>query len=365
MKSLYRLRIWVIFKLFLWYSRLFSKNTKQYYNGPRSLNYDGNVFFNNVKTHSKKGFKDFLLWRSTRKAAKWPKIAEPKRYDVPPNYITDKDSIRVSMVGHSTVLLQIKGMNILTDPIWSKRASPFSFIGPKRSILPGIKFEDLPPIHVVLISHNHYDHMDYQTIKKLTKLHNPLFITPLGNDVLLKSMVKNIKVKTLDWYHSISLNQDVLVNNVNDEDVDDKVKIHCYPAYHWSARRGSDKNKALWGAFIIESSEGNIYFAGDTGYIDGMNFKQAADKFKEFKLALMPIGAYSPRWFMSSNHLNPKEALKALKLLNTQYGIPIHYGVFPLADDGFDEAISSFRKLTSDLVTPKILILEPGEAVLL
>jgi L-ascorbate metabolism protein UlaG (beta-lactamase superfamily) len=252
------------------------------------------------------------------------------------------------MVGHATTLIQTQGINILADPMWSDRASPFSWIGPKRAIMPGIKFEDLPKIDLVIISHNHYDHMDEATIKRLVEKHNPLFVTPLGNDVLLKRMDPKIKVITLDWYQ----------NNKIDGDI----KIWCYPAQHWSSRWFIDRNKALWGAFIVETKAGNIYFGADTGYGTGWHFEAAVKHFKEFKLAIIPIGAYEPRWFMSYGHIDPFEAIKAMKHLNANHAIAIQFDVFPMAGEEFAAAPKALKQALANEPDLDFKVLDVGKS---
>jgi L-ascorbate metabolism protein UlaG (beta-lactamase superfamily) len=294
-----------------------------------------------------KSFYDFIKWRVTRKNPKWPtETKEPEKYDKPPANM-DGDAFRVSMVGHSTVLIQTHGLNILTDPIWSDRASPVGFAGPKRVILPGIKFAELPKIDVVIVSHNHYDHMDKETIKMLIKNHNPLFITPTKNDIILKGFDSQVRVIPLDWHEDAKIN--------------DAVKIWCYPAKHWSGRYVLDANDALWGAFIIETNLGNIYFGGDTGFGDGKHFEAAREKFKNFQLALLPIGAFEPKWFMKSSHVDPKEAVEAAMLLNAKMSIAIHYDVFPLADDEFGVASKLLKSALNRLDAPDFKELNPGQ----
>lgn len=320
-----------------------------YYNGPVSDHFDGKTFFN-PNVQDSRMFMDFLKWRYEHIRPTWPKTHEPKQYDAPPPEVKGKKT-RVSMVGHATVLIQTQGKNILTDPMWSKRASPFSWIGPKRAVLPGIEFERLPKIDIVIISHNHYDHMDKRTIKNLVRIHNPLFVTPLGNDSLLRRISRKIRVISLDWYQSTKFNK-----NIN---------IWCYPAQHWSSRWFIDRNKALWGAFIIETNNGNIYFAGDTGYGSGWHFKAALKRFKKFKLAFLPIGAYEPRWFMSYGHIDPFEAVKAMKYLNTKHAIAMHFGAFPMAGDKYDEPPKVLKQALLKERKLDFKLLEVGESIIL
>jgi len=217
------------------------------------------------------------------------------------------------------MLIQTEGLNILTDPIWSKRASPFKWFGPKRFSHPGITFENLPKIDLVLISHNHYDHLDLSTIQKLWLRDAPTFIAPLGNDAIIRKKHPDIYIKTLDWHEMVEISE--------------HVKIHLQPAQHWSARGILDWNKALWGAFVVEAKGGNIYFGGDTGYGDGHIFRNALQKFGEFRLALLPISPFESQKFIHYAHMNPHDAVLAYKDLGKPYTAAIHAQAFQLGKD--------------------------------
>ena len=314
-----------------------------YYKGPISDHFDGKHFYNSIKDDG--SFLSVLKWQLTRHRPTWPKLQLPQQYDYPPKIIND-NSIRVSTIGHSTLLIQTHGVNILTDPIWSKMTGPFSFLGAKRAVMPGVKFKDLPKIDVVLISHNHYDHMDKDTIVKLYQDHDPLFITPLGNDSILKKMLPNIKVQSLDWYENANFN---------------KIKIWTYPAQHWSSRWIIDRDRALWGAFVIETPTDNLYFAGDTGYGDGNHFKAAQKKFKKFKVAFLPIGAFEPEWFMAHAHINPSEAVQAMLDLNADHAVAIHFGTFPLADDQYEDPLRYLKNSLKNFPHLDFKVLSAGE----
>jgi L-ascorbate metabolism protein UlaG (beta-lactamase superfamily) len=306
---------------------IYLKNVR-YYNGPISKKFDGTIFRNSADVR-KKSFVEFLKWQGTALKGFWPDKIINQNFDVPPDRIYDGDILRVSFVGHSTVLLQIAGLNILTDPVWSERASPLSFVGPKRVMQPGIKFDDLPKIDIILVSHNHYDHMDLPTLKKIANRDNARIIVPLGNDTIIRNYDASIKVEAHDW-------DDVVIIN-------DKVKIHIEEAQHWSSRTIFDNNKALWCAFTIETIYGNIYFAGDTGY--SPHFIRTQQKHQKFLLALLPIGAFEPRWFMEPVHTSPQEAVAAFKELKADYALAIHYATFCLADDGFTKPFDEIKRL--------------------
>jgi L-ascorbate metabolism protein UlaG (beta-lactamase superfamily) len=327
--------------LFLTFYKLFPT---VYYKGPVSDHFDGKRFYNSIK--GDKSFFSILKWQLTRHKPVWPKLQLLQQYDYPPK-IVDNSSVRVSAIGHSTLLIQTHGINILTDPIWSEVTGPFSLLGAKRSVMPGVEFKDLPKIDIVLISHNHYDHMDQDTIVRLYKDHNPLFITPLGNDTILKKMAPNIKVQSLDWFENVCFN---------------KIKIWTYPAQHWSSRWIIDRDRALWGAFIIETPTDNLYFAGDTGYGNGDHFKQAQKKFKKFKIAFLPIGAFKPEWFMEYAHINPSEAVQAMIDLNAEHAVAIHFGTFLLADDQYEEPIICLKDSLKNFPYLDFKVLEPGRS---
>ncbi|WP_316353716.1 MBL fold metallo-hydrolase [Candidatus Trichorickettsia mobilis] len=302
------------------------KNYNQYYSGSVSDHFNGQRFFNPGILPSNK-FPNFLKWRLTRKAEAWPKEIVNKFTDVPPRQVSNGE-LRVSWVGHLTFLLQTTKLNILTDPVWSERASPFNWAGPKRVCAPGIQLEHLPPIDIILITHNHYDHLDLKTLGDLWIRDKPKIIVPLGNDTIIKNYNRNIQVTARDWFESVKINKDI--------------EIILDPAQHWSARGMNDTNRALWASFIIKTSSGNIYFAGDTGYAGGKYFRNSLAEHGSFRLALLPIGAFKPKWFMSYSHMDPEEAILAFKDLNMPYAVPSHHSTFPLADDGYEEALLTF-----------------------
>lgn len=318
-----------------------------FYKGPQSDHYDGKVFFNPWHKRKMKLW-DLVKWRLAAKPNFWPKNAHNLLRDIPPKRILGKN-LRVSFVGHSTVLIQTQGLNILTDPVWAKAVSPIKWPTVKRVTEPGINFENLPPIDIVLVSHNHYDHLDKRTIRRLWLRDKPLIIAPLGNDGIIRSFNSKIEVKTLDWNESIKIKDDIF--------------IHLEPAQHWSKRWLWDTNKALWGAFVIKIPGGNIYFAGDTGYGKGHTFRLAKEKFGEFRFAMLPIGAYNPRWFMEYVHMSPRDALNAFEDLGSPFTMPIHYRTFRLGDEGFDDPVKDLYagKKAKELEEGRFRVLEIGE----
>lgn len=310
--------------------------SKIYYQGPITDHFDGKRFYNPWAPKLPNA-SDLMRWRLSNKPKPWPARGHIHHFDTPPDRVEGHE-LRVSFVGHSTMLIQTDGLNILTDPIWAKRASPFKWIGPKRYANPGISLDHLPKIDIILISHNHYDHMDLHTIKKLWIRDKPRIITPLGNDTIIQANHNAIEVETLDWQQSIFIN--------------DTMRIHLQPAQHWSARGILDRNKALWGAFVIEAKGGNIYFAGDSGYGKGDIFRDTLKRFGSFRFAMIPIGAYEPQWFMSYAHMNPEEAVLVHKDLDRPYTAAIHFHTFKLGSEGRDEPMTvlneSLKKFNLD-----------------
>jgi L-ascorbate metabolism protein UlaG (beta-lactamase superfamily) len=232
----------------------------------------------------------------------------------------------------------------LTDPIWSRRSSPFTWIGPRRRRAPGVRLEDLPRIDLVLLSHNHYDHLDLATLRLLAGRAQSRFIVPLGVARLLRS--RNIgPVHELDWGDSLPAGP---------------ASIHCVPAMHFSARGPFDRNRTLWCGYVIETAGRVVYFAGDTAF--GAHFAQIRVHFGPPRLALLPIGAYEPRWFMSSIHMEPDEAVRAHQILAAQTSIAIHHGTFQLGDDGID---APKRTLRESAASDSFLVLDNGQSVTL
>lgn len=295
------------------------------YQGPKTPHFDGERFRNNPEPLAPHGFGDLLKWATHREPGPWPEIAPPAPGPRPPERVGPGE-VRVTFVNHATVLVQLDGLNVLTDPIWSERASPVSWAGPKRQRPPGLRFEDLPPIDLVLVSHNHYDHLDLPTLKRLAEVHHPALVTGLGNDRLLEQEGL-ADVHALDWWEDREIRG---------------LKVSGVPAKHFSARGTCDRNKTLWLGFVLHGLGGPVYFAGDTGY--GTHFAKIRRRYGAPRLAVLPIGAYRPRWFMSPVHLSPADAYLAHVALEAGTSVAMHYGTFPLADDGRTEAVEALGR---------------------
>ena len=288
----------------------------------------------------------------------WPEWSEVKKVPPgpPPPVRVSKGDLSVIPIGHSTFLIQMDGLNILTDPIWSERSSPVSWAGPKRHRDPGIRFEELPPIDVVLVSHNHYDHLDLPTLSRLAEKHSPRAIVPLGNLALVRGAGLS-DVEEYDWWQSVRISPDVVVTLV--------------PAQHFSSRTLWDRNETLWCGFVVSGPAGNVFFAGDTGY--GPHFGEIARRFSPIRVALLPISPFRPKRvqepspFSPSVHMGPAEAVQAHLDLGAQLSIASHFQVFQLGMDGFDDAVNELSAILPErnLHSDTFLAPLPGRAIML
>jgi L-ascorbate metabolism protein UlaG (beta-lactamase superfamily) len=267
-----------------------------------------------------KGLGALLRWQLGRTPGTWPDsvsvTAQPRLNPLPA-----PGTFKVTLVNHATFLLQFPGLTILTDPIWSERCSPVGWAGPRRIHPPGIPFTALPKVDLVLVSHNHYDHLDLPTLRRLRDEHDPRIVTLLGNGRILAEAGFGSAVE-LDWWESHAPR--------------DGFQVTATPAQHFSARGLTDRMAALWGGFVIEAGGRRVCFAGDTGYFPG--FKEIGTRLGPFDLALIPIGAHEPRWFMREMHCNPEEAVRIHRELGSRRSLAMHFGCFPLADDAHDQA---------------------------
>jgi L-ascorbate metabolism protein UlaG (beta-lactamase superfamily) len=304
--------------------------------------FDGKRFFNPHAPQAR-GFLDALRWKLTSRPEASPRFVSDVERSKPPSRV-DSNELRVTLINHSTVLLQQTDSHILTDPIWSERASPLTWIGPRRRRLPGVRWQDLPRIDTVLLSHNHYDHLDLATLRLLADRRQSQFIVPAGVARLLRSQGID-PVHELDWGESLRLAETI---------------VHCVPALHFSARGIFDRNRTLWCGYVIETEDRVVYFAGDTGF--GDHFSEIRERFGAPDVALLPIGAYQPRWFMSPIHMDPEDAVRAHRLLGAQASIAIHHGTFQLADEGLD---TPKKQLSECAAGDSFLALDNGQSVTL
>ena len=307
------------------------------------------IFYNNYIDHKMTTFKQFWKWR---KESKKP---EPMSFPLAkndPTFLQENRSQKtLTWIGHASFLMQVDGINILTDPHLTKRASPVVFAGPSRTTPPGLDIDDLPEIDVIVISHNHYDHLDYQTILNITRKqinNQPLILVPLKLKKLLESFGAR-NVKELGWWDATSF------KNLN---------IHAVPVQHWS-NRSFNTNKTLWCGWVFENKNFKCIFVGDTGY--SKDFATIQQKFGHMDLSLIPIGAYAPRWFMKDHHCNVEEAIQIHKDLKSKKSIAMHWGTFQLTDEPMDEPVKLLKKLTveKNLLSNEFIAMTHGESKIL
>jgi L-ascorbate metabolism protein UlaG (beta-lactamase superfamily) len=298
------------------------------YRGPVTDHFDGEHFYNPA-SQVPHGSGGLLKWLANREQGPWREWTDAPPGPPPPARVSD-GGLRVTFIGHSTVLIQMDGMNFLTDPIWSMRASPFTWIGPRRHRPPGLRLEHLPPIDIVLQSHDHYDHLDIPTLRRLTARHRLKFLVPLGVRARLtaRKIPGGAEAAELDWWQSIS--------------VSEEIKITVVPARHFSGRSLRDRNRTLWCGYMIEGPSGAVFFAGDTGF--GTHFSEIRERFPKIRLALLPIGAFRPQWFMGPVHMSPQDAVCAHQELRAASSMATHFGTFSLADDGEEEPVTELQR---------------------
>lgn len=325
--------------------------TRRRVRGPVTDHFDGTRFRNlgqpaGRRVETDRGPLDLLRWRLTGARAAWPDRVPV----VPaPRPAPRVDGPVATMVGHATVLLQLAGRNVLIDPVWSERASPVRFAGPKRHTAPGLAFDDLPPIDAVLISHNHYDHLDAATLRRLVAIHRPRIVAPLGNEALIRGIAPEAAATTGDWGDVVPLG--------------DGLQVTLHPANHWSARTPFDRRRALWCGFVLTGAAGTVYLAGDTGYGDGRVFRDVAARFGPPLLAVLPIGAYEPRWFMRDQHANPDDAVRILLDTGARHALGVHWGTFNLTDEAREAPVEALAAAcrAAGLAADRFRAFAPGE----
>ena len=305
-------------------------------NYPISDHYDGKKFFNqNRQCRAEKDFFDLLKWKWSGHQRRWPDHVNGRIQAQLAGSLAPNQAV-VTFINHATALIQVAGFNILTDPVFSMRVSPLSWAGPKRVQEPGLQISELPKIDFILLSHNHYDHLDICAIKEIYRKFNPHLICPLGNkEFFIKRKIEN--VSEFDWWQKFQVNQNL--------------SISLTPAQHWSSRSPFDRNLSLWCGFVVESFDLKIFFSGDTGYYT--HFKQTYEKFGAMDISLLPIGSYDPRWFMKDQHVDPKESVLAHMDLHSKLSIGIHFGTFQLTDEGVDEPVKDLKSALDELKIPQ------------
>lgn len=297
---------------------------------PVSDHCDGARFFNPPGRLQARGFSQLPRWWWQRlvqgQGAPWPRTVPPPLKPVWPDPVP-AGRIAVTFIGHSTFLLQLPGLNILTDPIFAPRAGPLGWLGPKRIRPAALRLGELPRIDVVLVSHNHYDHLDLAALRRLAREHRPRIVTTLGNKAWLEARGVG-RVTELDWWQS--------------HQPGPGPEIICLPAQHFAARSPWDKGRTLWGGFMLRTSAGLVCFAGDTGWAP--HFAEIKTRLGPPALALLPIGAYEPRWFMEAVHMNPDEAVRAHLALGARQSLGMHFGTFQLTDEAIDAPVQGLAK---------------------
>jgi L-ascorbate metabolism protein UlaG (beta-lactamase superfamily) len=288
-----------------------------------SDHFNGERFFN-PHAPQQKSIEDVRRWRQERQKQPWPKHVTDPPFPAPVRVASDR--IAVTFIGHSTFLVQIGGVCVLTDPIWSQRCSPVWFAGPHRVRRPGQSLDALPSVDLLLVTHNHYDHMDLRTLRRVRRRWAPPAVTGLDNARhLAKAGIRD--AVELDWWQGTDVAG---------------ARVTYVPAQHFSSRTLRDRNRSLWGGFVIEAGGAVVYFAGDSGYCP--HFAEIGRRFPRIDLALLPIGAYEPRWFMRQQHVNPEEAVRAHLDLRPQRSLGMHFGTFQLTDEAIDAPVTALQR---------------------
>jgi L-ascorbate metabolism protein UlaG (beta-lactamase superfamily) len=315
---------------------------------PLSDHCNGKTFFN-PGARAERGWLDVLRWKFTSRATPWPAWVELAPQPPPP--VPPAGGIVATWINHATFLLQTPHGNFLTDPMFSDRASPLGWAGPRRVHAPGVAFEALPKIDGVLLSHDHYDHCDLPSLRRLAARHDPLVLAPLGHRALLADAGLP-RVVELDWWQAHSWGTGFAIT--------------LTPARHWCRRSVGGTNHRLWGGFFLQTPERKIYFAGDSGY-DATLFSQLGRRLGAPDLALLPIGAYEPRWFMRTAHMNPAEAVQAHRDLGARRSVAMHWGTWQLTDEGRDDpprALAAART-EAGIAPEEFRVVVPGESVVI
>jgi L-ascorbate metabolism protein UlaG (beta-lactamase superfamily) len=298
-------------------------------NFPLSDHYDGQHFFNPGPRGSARGLWQVLRWRMRKgQRAIWPgRVLDPEF--APPPATVPPDSVAITFINHASFLIRLPGAVVLTDPIFNERCSPVSWAGPRRARAPGIALEDLPRPDVVVLSHNHYDHMDFPSLRAIQARYAPKFVTTLGNAQTLAQL--GIQATELDWWQDATAGP---------------LRLTATPARHFSARTPWDRNRTLWGGFMIRVGAGMVLFAGDSGA--GTHWADIKMRLGAPGVALLPIGAYEPRWLMGPVHMNPTEAIQAHLALGASRSVGMHFGTFQLTDEAIDAPLLALETAQRD-----------------
>lgn len=314
------------------------------YSGPKSDHFDGKNF-KNLTGIPANGLAEVFKYITTRNPEPWQRNYETFVREEPLP-ISDGNDVHVTFVNHSTFIIQYEGMTILTDPVWSQRCSPVQFVGPARFRPPGVRYSDIAHVDLVVISHNHYDHLDKISIQNIIKDHNPKFIVPLGLDHLIRKWGAT-QIEVLDWWQTSKTGG---------------LNIQAVPANHFTSRGTFDRDQTLWCGYILEKKGHKIYFAGDTGY--GEVFKEIGQREGPIDVSLIPIGAYLPRWFMSPIHVSPKESVLIHQDVKSQHSIGMHFGTFALADDGPNRPIAdlAIEKSNRSIAEDEFIVPDEGHS---
>lgn len=308
---------------------------------PLSDHFNGRHFFNPGLQRPTRGLLEVLRWRLRGARAAWPDRVTNRVFSPPPDTV-EPGSVAITYVNHASFLIRLPGAVVLTDPIFSRRCSPVAWAGPKRVRPPGIALADLPRPDVVLLSHNHYDHMDFPSLRALHARHAPRFVTTLGNARTLAKL--GIAATELDWWQATTAGA---------------LRITVTPARHFSARTPFDRNRTLWGGFMIDAGVGTILFAGDSGA--GPHWADIRMRLGAPDVALLPIGAYEPRWFMAPVHMNPTEAVEAHLALGARQSVGMHFGTFQLTDEAIDAPLHALDAARGSIETDAFRALDFGE----
>jgi len=314
-----------------------------------SDHFNGKTFFQ--RHHAAIRMRDFWRWRLKHRPAPWPAYVPLAPQPPPP--APRGDQVIATWLGHASFLLQSRHGTLLIDPVFSERVSPVSWAGPRRVHVPGIAFEALPRIDTVLLSHDHYDHCDASTLRRLVTLHQPRFIAPLRHaDLFHAAGAPAPTITELDWWETIPLPAGVAIT--------------LTPTKHWSNRFGTPRNHRLWGGFHLQLGPKRVWFAGDTGY-DAEIFRAVRARCGAPDLALVPIGAYEPRWFMAPMHLNPTEAVQLHRDAGARLSIGMHWGTFQLTDEGRDEPVAHLveARRAAGVASEEFRVVAPGESIVI